>query len=474
MKILISFLARSNDFYEKNNEVKEEGPTYVFHQHFYQHDKHLILSTAQSQDNDLRAELLRSKLQKDFPKHKVETKYLNIADVIDLGEVKSKLETLLLSHREHEIDIFFSPGTSIMQLSWYILHTSLGLKTNLLQTRKAKDSNASKPELIYLSGESSVTPYSVVIREKEQDRRDVSYLITSSIKPVYALAEKVAAAEDTTTLILGESGTGKEHLASFIHMQSARKSFPFVKINCSAFTDQLLESRLFGYKKGAFTGAEKDHKGLFEQAAGGTIFLDEIGDISPYMQQSLLRILQEKEITPVGGTPTKIDVRIIAATNKDLIDMCEKGDFRWDLFYRLSVVDLKLPSLLIRGKKELKEMLIFFIRHKQKKFNRRKAIEIQKDALEMMLNYHFPGNIRELENLVERFYVLCEQEVMANDIPEHINNNHVNAPLLLAEVEKKHILYTLDLFKGNQRQTTLALGISLNTLKKKLKEYHQS
>lgn len=183
------------------------------------------------------------------------------------------------------------------------------------------------------------------------------------------------------------------------------------------------------------------------------------------MEDTHFSPLPEDNLSKVSCT------RIITATNKDLISMCEKGAFRWDLFYRLSVVDLKLPSLLARGKKELKEMLNFFMRQKQHKFRRRKPLKFHKEALEMILQYHFPGNIRELENLIERCYVLCEQEITVNDIPDHIRKHRIKSPLLLSEVEKDHILSTLTLFNGNQRQTMLALGISLNTLKKKLRAY---
>ena len=145
----------------------------------------------------------------------------------------------------------------------------------------------------------------------------------------------MAQTDDVTVLILGESGTGKENLAKYIHKNSIRKEKPYITVNCSAFNDQLLESRLFGYKKGAFTGADKDTIGLFEMADEGTIFLDEIGYISPYMQQSLLRVLQEKEIMPLCGKPKKVDVRIIAATNQNLVKLCEEKHFRWDLYYRL-------------------------------------------------------------------------------------------------------------------------------------------
>ncbi|MBK7970965.1 MAG: sigma-54 factor interaction domain-containing protein [Bacteroidetes bacterium] len=189
---------------------------------------------------------------------------------------------------------------------------------------------------------------------------DEEYYISDSIKPIYDKALKIAHTYDITALILGQSGTGKEHLAKFIHDNSARKEKNYLAFNCAGMSDQLLESRLFGYKKGAFTGAEKDTPGLFHEADKGSIFLDEIGDISPYMQQALLRVLQQKEIHPVGGSPEKLSVRIICATNQDLAKRCKEEKFRWDLFYRLAVGELHLPSFIERGKPELKIMIDFF------------------------------------------------------------------------------------------------------------------
>ena len=215
-------------------------------------------------------------------------------------------------------------------------------------------------------------PTGAIIKEKIVGKKEESsdYIITDTLRPIYDNAFKVAQADNVTVLITGETGTGKEHLANYIHHNSPRKSKVFIPINCSAFSDNLLESRLFGYKKGAFTDAKEDTKGIFEIANGGSVFLDEIGDISPYMQQSLLRVIQQKEITPIGGTPRTVDVRIITATNKILSTECSEGRFRWDLYYRLSTVEVKLPALLERGEKEIKLLLEHFIKVKRKVFGR--------------------------------------------------------------------------------------------------------
>ena len=326
MKILISWIAYHNDF--ECGQVNKLGPTYNFHNYFYKsekYDKHIILA-AESPENS-RITRLQNKLELDFPEHTVETNIIKVEDPIDLNEIKTKIEPILLELSDHEIDIFFSPGTSIMQLAWYICHTTLGLQTRLIQLRPSKHTDDDKPERLFIEIESSDIPKGVILKQKQSESDSFehveNYLITDSIQEVYDKAFKVAQTDNVTVLIEGETGTGKEHLARFIHENSIRKDKPYFPINCSAFSDELLESRLFGYKKGAFTGAEQDTDGIFKKADGGTAFLDEIGDVSPYMQQALLRVLEEKEITPVGGTPEIIDVRVIAASNKNLVQLCK-------------------------------------------------------------------------------------------------------------------------------------------------------
>ena len=324
MKLLFSWIAYNNDF--ENGKVDPDGPTMTFHKHYFNHDRHLILSSAR--EDDIRIIHLINKISSTYPQRAelVEPVYMNVQDVINLEEIKNKVEKLLLRYREDEIDIFFSPGTSIMQVCWYICHSTLGLNTRLFQTRPSRFYKDKKNvELIEIKTDQSTTPVTAIIKEELLGGKDIfkqDILITESIKPAYEKAFKIAQADGITTLIFGESGTGKENLAKYIHDHSCRKKRPFITVNCSAMGENLIESRLFGYKKGAFTGAEKDTKGLFELSDGGTIFLDEIGDISSYMQQSLLRVIQNKEILPLGGTVKKIDVRIISATNKELKKLC--------------------------------------------------------------------------------------------------------------------------------------------------------
>ena len=474
MKTLISWLAFNNDF--ANGEVLLDGPTFNYHRYKYNYDKHIILSTAA--ESNLMAEKLLNALLLEFPARQghLEIKYMDVRDVIDINLIKTKVEKVLLDLRDDEIDIFFSPGTSAMQVSWYICHTTLGLKTKLIQSRPARFSTAKQPEFLEISTSFSTVPVTAIIREQNISnaaKPDSSYLISDGIKPAYDKALKIAQTDKVTTLIIGDSGTGKEHLSKYIHNNSIRHDKNFIAVNCSAFNENLLEARLFGFKKNAFTGADKDQKGLFEEADGGTIFLDEIGDISTYMQQSLLRVLQEQEILPLGfNKPIKINVRIIAATNKNLAEMCRQGRFRWDLYYRLTVTELSLPSLNDRGLDDKLQLIDYFIKSKKSLFKRTHQIQLSKDARQALLLYNFPGNIRELENLIEQLYVFFEGDISINDLPGRILKPDSQNSMKWMDVEKELIEKVLTMVKGNQNQAFKILGYgAINTLRNKIKEY---
>jgi len=264
-------------------------------------------------------------------------------------------------------------------------------------------------------------------------------------------------------------------LSYHLHQSSNRNTKNFISINCSALGDSLLESRLFEYVKGAFTDAKEDKKGLFEEANGGTIFVDEIGDISPFMQQSLLRVLQSGEILPIGATKAKkIDVRIVAATHKNLETMCEEGTFRWDLYYRLSVIELYLPTLQERGVDEKRELIDFFLSKIQKEMKKTKRLKLHKEALQILLDYPFRGNIRELENVITNLYVFCEGEIQISDLPRKLSQRIANPETSFKwkDVEKALIIKTLNFHKGSQAKASEAIGFgSINTFKSKVKEY---
>lgn len=469
-RILLSWLAYNNDF--KQGIVDTTGPTYTFHKKFFDYDKHIILSAAAAEDS--RLDWLVNTLKRDFVNRTVEGRYMNISSIIDLKEIYGKVQPLLLSYKYDEITIFISPGTPTMQVAWYLSHMNLGLNTTLVQTipgnRLSAKNNA---ELVHIDVEKSLVPTAALIKEQTSATSDDSedYKITNSIRPIYQKALKIAEAEKVTVLIMGDSGTGKEHLAKYIHENSPRSSKPFLTINCSAFSDSLLESRLFGYKKGAFTDARADTKGIFEQADTGTIFLDEIGDISPYMQQSLLRVIHQKEITPIGGISKKVDVRIITATNKDLIKECTQDKFRWDLYYRLATVEIKLPSLLERGQREIKDLVEYFLRSKKKVFGRSKPIQIDATVKQILADYHWPGNVRELENVIEGLYVFTENFAHKDSLPSRLTDAQLTMPLKWENVERQLIEKVLTICKGNQNKAAETIGYAINTLRSKMKKY---
>lgn len=479
MKILISWLALQHDFIRDKESgallgVNTEGTNYNMHKHFYNYGKHVILYSGLKDENG--ALRLISTLKKDFPAHELELINMDIHDPIDLSEIKPKVEARLMELSDHDMDLFVSPGTPAMYAAWYICHTTLNLKTRLIQTRPARFTIDKKPEFLTIEAEKSHTPVTSVIKETRLDKPETEltdYKITATLKPIYRIAELLAQNDRSTVIIFGETGTGKEHLARFIHDHSIRKSKPYVTVNCSAFNDQLLESRLFGYKRGSFTGADKDTPGKFEEAEGGTIFLDEIGDISPYMQQALLRVFQEKEIQPIGGKSKRVNVRVVSATNKNLVEMCKTGKFRLDLYYRLVVNELELPSLQDRGTAELDEMIDFFIKKKKSDLKRPTILRLTPDVRRFMHNYSWPGNIRELQNLIETLYTYCEREVTVGDIPSRFRESGKESSLNWKDVEKAHIEKVLKLKNGIQLQALHALGYgSINTLRNKIKEYN--
>jgi PAS domain S-box-containing protein len=298
-----------------------------------------------------------------------------------------------------------------------------------------------------------------------------------TIQEIFQILPDIAES-DSTVLIQGPSGSGKELFATAIHHLSLRKDQPFVKVNCGALPDNLLESELFGYVKGAFTDAKKDKPGRFSLANGGTIFLDEIGDMSPALQVKLLRVLQDREYEPLGGTSTtKVDVRVVAATNKDLSALVRSRQFRDDLYYRLNVVKIDLPPLSRR-----REDIPLLVEHFVEKFNLKKGKNlsgVSDEVMAFLMGYGFPGNIRELENIIEHAFVMCKGEMieLRHLPPELIESSketilrekEVSKPLQTAEAEV--IRKALERNKGNRLRTARELGINRSTLWRKIKRY---
>ena len=312
----------------------------------------------------------------------------------------------------------------------------------------------------------------VRLRENLQDALPQSQIVGQSpaMKRVYELVETVAPT-DATALITGESGTGKELVARAIHAASPRRFMPMVVIHCGALTETLLESELFGHERGAFTGAQYRKKGKFEVADGGTVFLDEIGDISLRTQTDLLRVLQEKEIVRVGGTqPVKVDFRCVAATNKRLEDLVKEGTFRPDLYYRLNVFNIQLPAL--RERREDIPMLVTHFLAKYASAMNRPVPRVSTAALDLLLDYNWPGNVRELENAVERaLLIVREQEIQPTDFPFQGRPAAAPGGQSLDEVEKTHIQRVLEECAWNLSRAARILEIDRTTLYNKLKRY---
>ena len=300
--------------------------------------------------------------------------------------------------------------------------------------------------------------------------------ISESMRNVFHLIETVAGT-NSNVVIQGKTGTGKELVADAIHKLSARRDKPFIKINCASLSDTLLESELFGHEKGAFTGALSKRIGRFEAAHTGTIFLDEIAEISPKFQAKLLRVIQEGEFERVGSSKTiKIDVRIIAATNKDLYKQVEQGLFRDDLYYRLNVFPIYLPPLKER-KRDIKPLVEHFINKFNISFKKQKQ-SISEEALQLLNEYDFPGNVRELHNIIEHAFIKSQSSVIeVNDLPpyllEKVSFRKTQLKKIKEEKEIEYIKEVIKKYDGNKTRAAKELGISRKTLYNKLRNYYR-
>jgi len=327
------------------------------------------------------------------------------------------------------------------------------------------------------------------LQEELQEKYSYQRIIGKSkaIQDLFMLIKKIKDI-DSTVLISGESGTGKELIAKTIHYSGHRQNQPFIDVNCAAIPEELLESELFGYEKGAFTGAVQDKAGKFVLANKGTLFLDEIGELSLPLQSKLLRVIQEKEVTPLGSTEKiKIDVRIIAATNRDLKKEVEAGRFREDLFYRLNVIPITIPPL--RERKEDIPLLIHYFINKYSEEMGKEMNGTEPTAMKVLINYPYPGNVRELSNILERAVALSVGvKLKVSDLPQEmieminqkedridsgLEKEFIQIPFgaSLKEIEKKVILFTLDQLDGHRKKTAEILGISERGLREKLSKY---
>lgn len=296
-----------------------------------------------------------------------------------------------------------------------------------------------------------------------------------AMRRVLDLLERAASA-DVPVLLVGESGTGKEVLARALHARSPRAGRPFMAINCAAIPETLLESQLFGYRRGAFTDAREDRRGLLQEANGGTVLLDEIGDMPLVLQGKVLRTLQEKEVHPLGSpAPLPVDVRIVASTNRDLAALMQAGRFREDLYYRLNVVTIRVPPLRERPE-DLLPLIAHFMELHGRRLGRHDR-ELAPEALALMREYGWPGNVRELENAIERALVLSRRiQIAPEDLPDELRTRPMPAveadgPLSMVEIERQHILRTLAAVGGNKAAAARLLRLDRKTLYRKLQSY---
>jgi two-component system, NtrC family, response regulator len=337
---------------------------------------------------------------------------------------------------------------------------------------KGNDNDRIVP-LLYQAFDKATAQKRSAIKIKDKGAYTFDDIIGQSalIKQAVQLAQRIAPAS-TNVLLLGETGTGKEVFANAIHANSKRSDKAIVAINCSAFAKDLLEGELFGHKAGAFTGANKDKKGLVELADGGTLFLDEIGEMNIDLQAKLLRVIENGEFIKLGDVKTtKVNVRIIAATHRDLSKMVEDGSFREDLYYRLNVFAISLPPLR-EHTEDIPALVDHFLAYYAAKENR-PVLHIQKEALQLLQRHSWKGNIRELRNVLERATIMAEGDTI---LPEHLpfdiqKQDKGAASLTLASVEKDHIQKVLRYTNGNKTKTAVLLGIGLTTLYRKMEEY---
>jgi len=319
-----------------------------------------------------------------------------------------------------------------------------------------------------------------VLKQQISQKFEALHFLGNSpqVQQILSLIEQVAPTK-SNVLILGESGTGKSLVAELIHKNSPRRDGPFISINCAAIPETLLEAELFGYKKGAFTGAVADKKGLIELANGGTLFLDEIGDLPLGLQAKLLKFLETYEFIPLGDVQKKkVDIRLISATNKNLEELIEEGKFREDLYYRLSVIEIKIPPL--RERKEDIPVLVYYFLEQASKQHNKKIKGITNEALSYLLNYDWPGNVRELRNVIERAVILARDEyILPHDLPEKIIKSSPSPEIgfgkslkeAIEEYEKTIILNTLKFCNYDKERAAKILDIDLATLYRKLKKF---
>lgn len=476
MRILISWQAATHDFLLKEGRkigINKNGTHCELYQNAFDYEKHIFLCSSSEQKGDTFFTHLYNHLRTAFQKE-IEPIFLNIKNVTNVEELLNTIRKLLINYLEDDIEIFISPGTPAMQTVWYLLGLEFS-NIKLFQVTPPKHRNDVVYKKTYVAIHPSISS-ALTIKEKieKEPTRSKDIHKSKSVQTIYDLAVEIATPYPITTLILGQTGTGKEWIAKHIHQKSPRREKNFLPINCAGMNDELLASELFGHKKGAFTNAITDRDGAFKRADKGTLFLDEIGDISKKMQQTLLRVLQEGVIYKLGShDPIKVDVRIITATNKKLWKLVENGTFRADLYYRLAVAEIETIPFEHFSSEEREEYFKFFIDKWKRKLKRRKKIHFTKQVKRKLDLHPFPGNFRELENLIARFYTYSKQDglITMDMIPHRIQFPIGSSfSLNIVDVQNAHISKVFKMFNGNKTKMSEALGIGTKKIRKIVNE----
>ena len=469
-KILISWVATNTDYHYNSTKVNvEKSPNFNLHQQLWaDYDKHLLLSSAEKPDEKLTN--LTLCLKENFPEHQVNPTCLNVKDPINHNEIRQAVEPLLLDYQDDEIHIFISPGTPAMQTVWLLCHWGLNLQTKLFQVRPPEKSASGKAERVWIEIESS--PFTSSFAVREQPIPSKSLFKAESLKPIFSTAQFVAETP-ANVLISGEIGTGKSVLAHFIHENSPQANAPFQTFNPLAFNNaETMEVALFGCVKDFSPQFQKKKDGLIKQSKNGILFFKNIDALPFSIQEKLLRLIQEKHYYPLGAeSAEKSSTRFMFSSTKNLIEACQNGIFRWDLYYQICIVELQVPPLRDRSAAEIEAMIQFFGKEFAKKYRRKQSLKFSKEALNALKNAPYWGNVQELENIVERCHLFCLSDVQLSDLPQHLQQTQSNR-FNLQEIEKAVIIKALQHFKGNKTDVCEAIGYkSRKTLYDKIQEY---
>jgi len=486
-KILVSWIATNHDFLKRDElgEMKftdktfnEDGPHFSLYKDFGDDfDIHYLLCQDDENNSSVKWSKLAGSLRHRFKKQVI-LKFMSIDDVFSVGTIKGKVEDFIKYQlKDMDVEVFISPGTPAMQTAWYLLASELSNRTNLTffkrRERKFMRNNSTPKKEIIRFEKSKYANYSN-IRDNFRNESEYSIsntLITKSLKNVYERGFKLAGNNNTTVLISGNFGVGKTHLARYIHENSNRKNRNLITINCSSYNEEILQGILFGIEPGAFNGATKLKTGVFEQCKGGTLLLKEINILPLRIQAKLCEVLINKKISRLGSfKEIGIDVRVIATSTENLKNHCENGFFRWDLYYRLSIAELKLLPFFSMDKNERKDWVNYFLETTYTKLETRFISKIDKDVWIFLLDQPFKRNILELSNLIETLYTFCDDKISMTDIFKSYDESQNLDSIILEEIIINHIKKVVNFCGGNISEASRKLGIDRATVKKYIKK----